>query len=670
MPVYFAKSIAAGAARSQAFASKSIPNYTMATLSEVPQLAKAVSTELAFSGYKDAIEAFIYATAIKSKVSTQAGFYPLPDFNPSIPLPIPPIVFRSRTTLNNTQVAALLAHFESSGIKTLPVGNGPQGFVVERPTWTNLNSISRLAGQNTTNPGSVIQQSAITPIRTLYKCIELFLRTNTYYYRRDDALTRYIYLLVYGPYLKLFRINADLENLSNIDAQVMIGLPRSVWYITDKKRVGEPLTKEIFEEIRGKTLGEETAFRNRVTHVPGLDAVLIAKPSPKPFEASLGSTTTVPYEPGLLFPYFNGMITCDTRGLRDIVGRLFFRNFGTSVDSDARRGFQEFRENAGIIASSSMGPIIGHILKSFELALEAQAHAYLIFDNSDYLGCVILGDHYWVHNGQQWVEPMTAEHLKDELRELQTHETTLGGIAVLLSEMRDIGGDTLHVDAGDISTSKGLLDILAEVDEDQGDKVKALGKLIQGLKFKGGFKEISPQNVSWALSHLTTERDSPLDEVNLYIPLSGWAECASREYQVFAAFGPRAFHLQNKRGLRFGVPRRMEDADPLGAMEGNPPVRVHPRILIYPCPIVEAVKKWKTFLEDGILCMDFDERARGSRAISWEGRNRDIVWEKVKEIGRGDFIHERVRPVASSIGKKRALPVDFDEGEFEEILGL
>lgn len=73
MPVYFAKSVAAGAARSQAFAAKSIPNYTMAILSEVPQLAKAVSTELAFSGYKDAIEAFLYSTAINSTCALMSG---------------------------------------------------------------------------------------------------------------------------------------------------------------------------------------------------------------------------------------------------------------------------------------------------------------------------------------------------------------------------------------------------------------------------------------------------------------------------------------------------------------------------------------------------------------------------------------------------------------------
>jgi hypothetical protein len=451
----------------------------------------------------------------------------------------------------------------------------------------------------------------------------------------------------------------------------MVTIPKSIYYISHKKREVVPLAEDIFGKIRNGQLEQEVGYQNRMHYVHGQDAVLVAKPSPKPIQASLGSASDVPNQPGLLFPYFHGMLNCDTRGLRDLVGRIFFRNFGKTSDSDARRGFQEFRDNAGIIASSSMGPTLAHILKGFELALEAQAHAFLIFDNSDYLGFALLGDHYWVHNGQQWVEPLKADQLRDELRELQTHETTLGGIAVLLSEMRDIGGEKMVVDAEEISTPRGLLDQLAEVDENQGDKVKELGKLIQGLKFKGAFKEIAPQSVVWALSMLTDQRTSPLD-LNLYIPLSDWADCASREFQVFAAFGPRAFHLQNKRGQKFAVPRRVEDVDPLGVVEKNPPVRVYPKILVYPCPISEAVRKWRTFLEDGIICMDFDERARGSRAIPWEGRNRDLVWEKVKEIGRGGYIHEKAERVAvdTSKGKKRALPADFDDGEFDDILQM
>lgn len=449
----------------------------------------------------------------------------------------------------------------------------------------------------------------------------------------------------------------------------MIGLPKTIWQINSKKRAAVPISEEsVFGQIREGKITYEEGYRNRVNFVPGLDGVLIAKPSPKPFSASLGTVSEVPNDPGLVFPYFQGMISCDTRGLRILVGDLFFRNFGDHTDSDARKGFNEFRDSAGIIANSAMGPIIAHILKGFELALDAQAHAFLIFDDSTYLGFALLGNHYWVHTGKEWIVPLEADVLRAELRELQTHETMLEGIVELLLQMVDISGDGMVVELEDIKTPKGLLDTLAEVDEDQGDKVKMLGSLLGGLKFKGGFKEISPENVVWALSSLTDNRHSDLGDLNLYIPLSGWSECASREYQVFAAFGPRAFHLQNKRGQKVVVPRRDGDVDPLGAVSGNPPVPIYPRFLVYPCIISEAVKKWKTFLTDGLICMDFDERARGSRAISWEGRNRAMVWDKIKEIGRGDYIHEPVGPGQSSgNGKKRARPSDFDDGEFEDI---
>lgn len=448
-------------------------------------------------------------------------------------------------------------------------------------------------------------------------------------------------------------------------------LPPSIWVLGDKKRKANPLEEQLFREIREGKRKEEDAFGHRVTFAPGGDSVLVAKPSPKPFAASLGSISEVPYEPGLLFPYFHGQIVCDTRGLRVLASKLFFRNFGKATDSDARAGFQEFRVNAGLIASSSVGPILAHILKGFELALDAQAHAFLIFDNSDYLGFALLGDHYYVHNGMNWVEPLEASILKDEMKELQTHNITLGGIVVALGLMKDHDGHLIEVEQVEIETPKGLLTVLATVDESQGDSVKDLGRLIQGLKFKGAFKEVSPRNVVWALDQLTFDSDSDLGDMNLYIPLSNWAECGSRVFQVFATFGPRAFHLFNKRGQTFAVPRLENDADPLSTVTGNPPVREYPRILLYPCTVHEAVSKWNTFISNGLVCMDFDERAKGSRAISWESANRDMVWGKMKEIGRGGFIQDRVEAVVpKNNGKKRSRPTDFDDGEFDSILGL
>jgi hypothetical protein len=191
MSVYLAKPVGHGAQRSQAFAAKSIPNFTMTTLSNVPQQAKAASVELAFSGYKDSIEAFLYATALNTRVNSQAGFFPLPHFDISIPLNPPPIVFRLPKKVTTEQHRAILEHFKKSEIKALPEASGPQGYVVTRPDWNDYLRIEKLGIPQTSSPGDCIQVIAIPSLRTLYRCIELFLRVNTYYYRRADALARY-----------------------------------------------------------------------------------------------------------------------------------------------------------------------------------------------------------------------------------------------------------------------------------------------------------------------------------------------------------------------------------------------------------------------------------------------------------------------------------------------
>jgi hypothetical protein len=190
MSVYLAKPTSHGAVRSQAFSARSIPNFTTVKISEIPQLCKATSVELAFSGYKDSIEAFLYATALNARVNTQAGFFPLPDFNPSIPLKLPPVVFRLPSKASDANHRAILDKFQHCEIKALPVGKGAQGYVMTRPTWNDYSAAQRLGTPQTTSPGDCIQVEAIPALRTLIKCIELFLRTNTYYYRRDEAIAR------------------------------------------------------------------------------------------------------------------------------------------------------------------------------------------------------------------------------------------------------------------------------------------------------------------------------------------------------------------------------------------------------------------------------------------------------------------------------------------------
>jgi len=363
------------------------------------------------------------------------------------------------------------------------------------------------------------------------------------------------------------------------------------------------------------------------------------------------------------------MLTCDTSGLRSIVSKLFFRNFGDVDDSDARRGFQEFRNVAGIIASSPAGPILGHLLKGFEMALDAQAHCFLLMDDDDYLGFVLLGDHFYVHNGTGWVEPMGATDLRAELQTIATHETTLGAIVEALAVTKDYKGAYINVEAHEIAEPCDLLTTLSYVDESQSDMVKELGRLIKALRYKGGFLEVGPRTVVWALSMLGEDRDASLEGRNLFIPLSDWKDCGSREFQVFAAFGPRAFHFLNRRGTRFPIPKTKDDLDLFASKSGEPPSPTYPHILVYPCVVTEAVNKWRELEKTATLILDVDERAGGSRAMRWSGESLDLIWSKLKELASNGVFSksEKKEEKKEPRGTKRAVPDDFD---VDAILGI
>jgi hypothetical protein len=457
---------------------------------------------------------------------------------------------------------------------------------------------------------------------------------------------------------------SNIEVAEGIDNNVIVALPAKSWVVdNEKKRKVSALEPDVFERARlDQSLWSKT-ISHKANYIPGQDAVLVAKPSPKPYQASLGSVSEVPNEPGLVFPYFHGMLVADTAGLRSLTSKLFFRNFGATTDSDAREGFQNFRNNAGIIATSPIGAVIGHILKGFEMALDGQAHCFLMFDDEEYLGFCLLGDHFYVHNGTAWMMPVSAEDLRGELHNIATHESNLVAIVEVLSQTRDLRGDAIMVEKEEIDTPVGLLDTLAVVDESQGEQVKQLGKLIQNLHFKGGFFELGPQSIVWALEKLSNDRDSSLADRNLYIPLSDWQDCDTREFQVFAAFGPRAFHFLNRRGTRVPVPKSDEDVDIMASMSGEPPKMTFPYMLAYPCTVAEAVKKWEMLKETGTLILDFEERAQGSRALRWNGQSRDLIWAKLKELAYNHVFDSKAKEGKGKgviRGTKRKVPEDFD----------
>jgi hypothetical protein len=69
-------------------------NLAPAKLGDVELFSKPNHAQLAYSSYKDNIEAFLFATATKTKVFVGIKTYPFPDtYVPTLPLPLPKTIF-------------------------------------------------------------------------------------------------------------------------------------------------------------------------------------------------------------------------------------------------------------------------------------------------------------------------------------------------------------------------------------------------------------------------------------------------------------------------------------------------------------------------------------------------------------------------------------------------
>jgi hypothetical protein len=92
----------------------------------------------------------------------------------------------------------------------------------------------------------------------------------------------------------------------------------------------------------------------RVLAVPW-SAVLSAKPSPLPSSTSWGRPSEVPFLPGLLFPYFSGMIKGDVTFFKNMVARYFFRNLPLKNTQNPHDFYRTFKAEIAPFVYTEMG---------------------------------------------------------------------------------------------------------------------------------------------------------------------------------------------------------------------------------------------------------------------------------------------------------------------------
>lgn len=179
-------------------------NLAPAKLGDIELFARPTSHQIAYSVYRDNIEAFLFATAVKRKVFLATKCYQFPDeYIPTLPLPLPKTVFLLDGSKNlapaaKTAISNAMEKMEGE-VRDLQgkVGNV---YLIGRPKFSAVRkTLPPLAPRNVPYVVGYASIHATQAATTIYQAIEAFLATQTYDYKGPKPMDLSDKLHIYMP---------------------------------------------------------------------------------------------------------------------------------------------------------------------------------------------------------------------------------------------------------------------------------------------------------------------------------------------------------------------------------------------------------------------------------------------------------------------------------------
>jgi len=152
-----------------------------------------------------------------------------------------------------------------------------------------------------------------------------------------------------------------------------------------------------------------------------------------PDHPGFGSAAAYPDSPGILFPYFDRMLTADSSLVLSVVWDLFLFNLGSSEPAYLAT-FERLREFLPHAMATKEGAVLSHIYRGIQMASRAGVEIYLVIEGTAYQGFVLYGTGFYVVNKGVKVETVPYGTLQEHLNSLGSHEASLSWICRLLSE--------------------------------------------------------------------------------------------------------------------------------------------------------------------------------------------------------------------------------------------
>lgn len=123
---------------------------------------------------------------------------------------------------------------------------------------------------------------------------------------------------------------------------------------------------------------------------------------------------------GMLLRYVPDLSNDDPTGVPQFFTKYLLKSPGATFEEQINE-VMDIKSFWGVLRTTSSGHILSHIVKCFEIAIDAQCGIKLIFDNGFYKGAILQGNGFSLSTQDKLCLPCAPFELYEDIGALETH---------------------------------------------------------------------------------------------------------------------------------------------------------------------------------------------------------------------------------------------------------
>jgi len=384
---------------------------------------------------------------------------------------------------------------------------------------------------------------------------------------------------------------------------------------------------------------------------------------------NIGSATEIPNMPGLLFPYFHGLIKPDATMMKSFIVRRLFFLLGESLDECQAR-YLDIRRGINSLSTTSIGMAMSHMTLGIELALQTQTRCFVVIEGREYKGFSLLGGRFAIFDSNKFRAPEEADDLRADILCMDPHESAVRGIREKIAEMSVSGKyDGPEIVETTFDDPSSLIPVIKgiKIDSLETEEEIALNAKFKNLNYVGdGYLAKNPQLVAETLESLYSDSAITLSRPTYFPTIR--APVDTKEFALLSKYGPDAPSLWNEKGQVYKCEAKENPSTIVGGKRKMGQLDVFAnmpeKILITPKPLSIAIKDMVKMNEQGAIKIDLKERAGKYRNIEVSAEDmRKRIWEALVT-----GMQESIKRQKMSPDKKKAPVVTNFDDLFSDLL--